>query len=230
MLAEEHTSIIFTTVQCILLIAGIYLQIRIFIVLHREKDSNLPIYVIHGVIILIYHPSVIFMHSAAQFLRPLSHFTGTWFCDVASFIKLFGMVQIHGHSIVTALYKYIFIVCKEKMDRFGNGLANIIFCVFYVSVEISIALSWLYNSYVMELYPLYGACLGTEKEMTKNRGMYDYNFIQPFKPVQPNTPLEYVVYITTEGSYHLVIFFGYLGLSNMLEALVYYKIFHFIYR
>ena len=230
MLAEEKTSIAFTTIQCILFIVGLYLQIRTFSVVRKQKDLTWEMYIINGIIILIYYPSSIFVQSAEQFLYPLSQFTGVWFCHVASFVKLFGIMHIYSHSLVIAILMYIFIVHKESIDAFGKPKAKKVFVSLYMLIQVLFCITLFTNPKILNRHVEYPACFGTDKEK-KESNIVDYilPFCQ-FKPMQPNGLLQSFIYVTTECFCVFESIMFWLGYCNLLEAFFYYKIFQFIYR
>ena len=230
MLAEEQTSIAFTTIQCILFIIGLYLQIRTFSVVRREEGLTWEMYIIHGIIMLIHYPLSIFMQSAEQFLYPLSQFTGVWFCHVAYFVKLFGIGHTYTYSLVIAILMYIFVVHKEKIDAFGKQKAKKVFLSLYMLMLMLLGIAVFANTIFLNGYVEYLACFGTDKEK-KDRSIVDYIVgFCAFKPMQPNGLLQYFIYVTTECVcvFHSIMFW--LCYCNLLEAFFYYKIFQFIYR
>ena len=91
--ASETTSIIITTLQCAVIILGICLQIKTYFGLKKGKDLAWRIYIFHGVVAVIYFICCAFLQSVADFLSPLSDFTGTWFCHIAYLIKCFNILN-----------------------------------------------------------------------------------------------------------------------------------------
>ena len=96
--AEDEITIAFTIVQTIVFIVGFYLQIRTFLVAQSEQDLTRRLYMSHGIVLLIYYPSCTFMKTSAQFLYPMSDFTGVWFCHLSSFLKGEGKEREWGQT------------------------------------------------------------------------------------------------------------------------------------
>ena len=228
MLETEIISIVCTTIHSILLAIGFYLQIRTFLVVTKEKDLTWKLYVLHGVIILVYYPSCVFVQVAADFIYPLSHFTGgVWFCYAASFVKIFGTVHIFTHSLVIAISRYIFIVYRQKVDRFGKERAQAIFFWCSLFMEVLVTLSYCPEaSRVLNAHVEYSACFGTDKEEKKD--LMVYLFFCGFESGPAD--LGYFIFITTECVCVLQSIVTWFSVCNFPEAFLYYKLFQFIHR
>ena len=226
---EEITSVVFTTIQCILFIIGVYLQIKMIFIEQDEKGLTWKCHIYLGAVMLIYYPSGIFMHSAAQFLHPLSDFTGVWLCYVASYLKIIGIFHIYGHSFITATSKYIFIVHRKEIAEFGRPKAQNLLFWFYVVFTWCLSISLIPNPTVIDVHPEYSACFRTAAEEEKKANLA-YYLSCPFEPVKQNDLFMFFVYVTTECFCFLEAIILWVSFCNLPEAFLYYKIFQCIYR
>ena len=231
MSAEDEISITFTTIHSILYIIGFYLQIRTFLVCHREQDFTWKVYISHGVVILIYYPSCIFMQAAAAHLsHPLSDITGGWFCHVLSFWKLLGIVVMNSHSLTTSIVKYIFVVHREDVDGVGKKKVQEVCFWLTISLQILYTISGITNPNILDNvgHKEYSACFGISKE-GKEKGIGDYYFCG-FEPMPPTSQFGSYIDAMT-GCLCVVQTIMSVTIScNLPEGYFYYKIFQSIYR
>ena len=231
MSAEDEISITFTIIQSILYIIGFYLQIRTFLVVQRERDLTWKLYISHGIVILIYYPSCIFMQAAATLLHhPLSDITGTWLCHTLSFLKIFGIVVIWSHSFATAIFKYIFIVHREDVDRLGRTMVQEICFWLTVSFQILVSVSVFTNPNILGVlgHTEYPACFSISQEGTQ-KGIADY-YSCGFEPMPPDAPFGSFINGTTECFCVVQTIIALLIHCNVPEGYFYYQIFQCIYR
>jgi len=228
--AEDEITIAFTLVQSIVFIVGFYLQIRTFLVAQSEQDLTWRLYMSHGVVLLIYHPSCIFMKASAQFLYPLSDFTGVWFCHVSSCLKFIGLVEMYSFSLTTAISKYIFIVHRHQVDECGKAKVQELIFWITLSLRILFAVSLLTNPNGLEIGGLveYSACFGTSKAGMQV-DIADH-FLCGFERMPPNAPYGPFLDGITECFCILQSLIMLSVISNLPEAFLYYKIFRSIHR
>ena len=232
---EEATSITLATIHSILFAIGFYLQIRTFLVAHKEKDSTWKLYISHGIVLLIYYPVCIFMQVAEHFLHPLSDFTGVWFCHVSSFLKYYGMVDMYSHSLAAAFFKYIFIVHREKVSKYGKAKVQKI-CFWLTHLLRILVCIRFYHPTLVHHHEEYAACFGTEGNSkgiakgTNSTAFTEQRTFCRFDPLPPDVPFGSFINIATECFCVLESTVLLSTVCNLPEGLLYYKIFQHINR
>ena len=96
---SQTIAIVVASVQGIIILIGICLQIKTYFVLRKEKDLGWKIYIFHGIVMLFSASFGIFFETTTEFVTPLSDFTGNWFCNIAYFMKCLSFSTIPTHSL-----------------------------------------------------------------------------------------------------------------------------------
>ena len=120
------------TTLLILFFIGLYLQIRIIKVSIKTKGVDWKVGIYHSVIMIIFFSVRICFEIVTYFIPALHQYTGNWFCYFILFINQFGTVSILSHSLIIAIYKYIYIMHNSIILSIGEEKAN------WISVWISI--------------------------------------------------------------------------------------------
>ena len=120
------------TTLLILFFIGLYLQIKIIKVSIETKGVNWKVDIQHSITMIIFFSIRICFEMVTYFIPALHQYTGSWFCYLILFINQFGTVSVFSHSLVIAIYKYIYVMHNTFILSIGEDNANL------VSVWISI--------------------------------------------------------------------------------------------
>ena len=230
MSAEEAISITVTTIQGIIFLVGFYLQIKTFLVVEKERELAWKLYISHGVVILIYYPSCMFMQATAtHLLYPLADVTGDWLCHMMSFLKIHGITVMYTHSIAIAIFRFIFVVHRQDVAEWGKRKVEEICFWLIAGLQILISLSLFTNPNTLDVlgHTEYSACFGIAKG--KRIGMADY-YSCGFGQLPPEGPFGSFINTTTACFCVLETIILLLANCNLPEGYLYYKIFQCIYR
>ena len=230
MSSEEAIFITFTVIQGIIFLVGFYLQIRTFLVVGKEQHLTWKLDISYGVVMLIYYPSCMFTQATATHLHhPLADITGDWLCHLLSFLKIFGITVMYSNSLVTAIFKYIFIVHRADVDQLGKTkVEKTCFCL-TAALQLLISISVSTNPNFLDLlgHMEYSTCFGIDKG--NRRWVADF-FSCGFEQLPPNSLFASFINITTECFCVLETTISIAGVCNLIEGYLYYKIFQCIYR
>ena len=110
----------------ILFFIGLYLQIKIIIGSIENKGVNWKVDIQHSIIMIVFFSIRICFEMTTYIIPALHQYTGTWFCYFILFINQFGTVSIFSHSLIIAIYKYIYIKHNNFILSIGEEKANLI--------------------------------------------------------------------------------------------------------
>ena len=109
------TSVIFFTIQCLLLPPTLYVNILVLRMLKRQKLSislelkTGSIYNIISAIIALAHQGIL------MFAFPASALIGPWYCYFSSVVMAIGMYREVTQSLSISVFRYIFIIYQKKL-------------------------------------------------------------------------------------------------------------------
>ena len=107
----DITTVIIATLSLVLIyLVGLYFQIKIIKISKKDKDMTWKIDISHSIVMIVHFGFQILFETTTNVIPNLSRFTGSWFCHCALFVRLYCMISIVSHSLVTAIHKYFFIV------------------------------------------------------------------------------------------------------------------------
>ena len=110
----------------ILFFIGLYLQIKIIIGSIENKGVNWKVDIQHSIIMIVFFSIRISFEMTTYIIPALHQYTGKWFCYFILFINQFGTVSIFSHSLIIAIYKYIYVMHNTFILSIGEEKANLI--------------------------------------------------------------------------------------------------------
>ena len=125
----------------VLLVLGLYLQIRIIIVSKQEKGITWKLDIYHSVMINVYFSFRIFFEIFTELFPSMHMYVGKWFCYFALFVQIFCGLSMISHSLVIVIYKYIYIIHPNLFSFVGTNNAGLIAIWMNVIVQISLSVS-----------------------------------------------------------------------------------------
>ena len=126
---------------CAIFTIGVFLQIKIILTLKRDQTMAWEIDVAHSIAMIVIFSSVSILDTVSYLQPTFNDFFGKWYCDVLLFENLFGFFEILVHSIYISLYKYIFIVHIETVNRIGQQKTKLLLLWSYFIVLVAWTLS-----------------------------------------------------------------------------------------
>ena len=118
--------VIMITTLLILFFIGLYLQIKIIRVSIENKGVNWKVDIQHSIIMIGLFSFRISFEIVSYLIPALHQYTGKWFCYLTLFINQLGMVSVLSHSLIIAIYKYIYVMHNNFIHSIGEDKANLI--------------------------------------------------------------------------------------------------------
>ena len=126
---------------CAIFTTGIFLQVKIILTLKRDQAMAWEIDVVHSIVMIETFTSVLILETINYLQPTFDDFFGKWYCDLLLFVYLFGFFEILFHSMYISLYKYIFIVRNDTVNRIGEQKIKLLLLWSYFVVLIAWTLS-----------------------------------------------------------------------------------------
>ena len=112
------------TTLLILFVIGLYLQIKIIRVSIKNRGVNWKVDIQHSIVMTGFFSFRICFEMVTYFIPALHQYTGNWFCYLILFINQFGTVSIFSHSLIIAIYKYIYVMHNDFIISIGENKAS----------------------------------------------------------------------------------------------------------
>ena len=122
---------------CAIFTIGVFLQVKVIIVLKRDQAMAWEINFLHSVVMIV-HYSFVSIVNAVDYIQIafyhhqlFHHFT--IFRYLVFSVMCFGMSEMWSHSLYIAMYKYIFIIQRETVSRIGEHRTKTLLLWTYVT-------------------------------------------------------------------------------------------------
>ena len=125
---------VFYAIQCLLVIPTIYVNILVLRMLKRDKFSiavELKINSFGNIAVSIMS---IFNQGIIKFAFPACHHLGSWYCHMSSMLMAIGMLREAIHSLTLSIYRYIFIIYRERIQTEKGRISWLILYVKWFAV------------------------------------------------------------------------------------------------
>ena len=152
------------TTLLILFVIGLYLQIKIMRGLIRNKGVNWKVDIYHSIMMIGFFSFRICFEMVTYFIPTLHQYTGNWFCYITLFINQFGIASIFSHSLIIAIYKYIYVMHNPLIHFIGENKANLISVWISIILPALFAISFTARPSTMLSYSSILNCLGMKAE------------------------------------------------------------------
>ena len=121
---DLHSFTATTTTLIAFFFIGLYIQIKIIIVSMREKGVNWKVNIVHSIVMITFFGVRISFEIVTYFIPSLHLYTGSWFCYLTLFVNQFGAASLLSHSLVVAIYKYIYVMHNDFILSIGENKAS----------------------------------------------------------------------------------------------------------
>ena len=216
---------------------GAFLHIKTIQVSRREKAMSWMLDVTNSIIFMLHFAHVIIMYGITYLVQDLYLYVGEWYCYVSKAITLIGNAHINQKTFIMALLKYIMILHFQTVSEKRKSLIH------YVIFALNVIYPFLVVGIFCMVMPDFiirfdgisqaNRCLG-KPEVKINATNHDhvkiYNactFI--ISPIQ-DMSFEYIFYWIRKTICWLHVSIIYINMGNILEMIMYYRIFAFMRR
>ena len=232
------SEIVMSVVLLCLYSGGVYFHIKIIQVSRKEKELTWKIDISNSVYLMMHFFHAIFIHSLTNLVSRLHTYTGNWFCYFSKFLSAIGNSHSTGHSFVISLLKYVIIVHyqstvtnakKERLKTIFLWL-NILypFIVFGMFNIIEPNFMFIYDGSSTA-----NRCLGKSEILSNMKNNATaiklHNICILIVPRDPGL-LEYVIFIIRKTICWIQVIFVYANVWNLIECIIYIRVFRFMHR
>ena len=235
--AAPSTGTIVQILMCVVAIGiygcGVFLHIKIIQVSKREKDMSWMLDVTNSIIFIAHFAHTIFMHGITYVVQNMYLYTGEWYCYLSKAFSMLGIFHSIQNSFVIALLKYIMIVHFQPPHGRRKEYAQYLF----------FALNLIYPFFVFGVFLLLmpdfiirydgisqaNRCLGIPEVKMKDH-VKIYNACSIIACPDENISSKYFFYLTRKSICWIHVGITYLNSGNILEMLLYFRIFAFMHR
>ena len=134
-------AIIFLIVKLLVLIAGEFLQFKVYQLITKERGILKDVGRLVVVTQMIFWPFWVSFASSTDFIHPMNQVVGQWFCDFGYIVFYFLGNIIIFHSFIVALMRYFFIVHETKVNDYGKEKVESIFLILSICFPL-IVVTW----------------------------------------------------------------------------------------
>ena len=130
-------------INVFLLLAGGFVHYHLWKMLQRGESLVSSILKAYVIVQMICFPYLVVLHTATDFIYPLSEVLGPWSCVLSYFVLYPSCIFVAFHTTIIAVMRYIFIVHDERVADFGKQRAKSLFYWLLGIVPIAMTI-WLY--------------------------------------------------------------------------------------
>ena len=110
-------------VFCAIFTIGVFLQLKVIIVLKRDQAMAWEINFLHSVVMIVHYSFVSIVNAVDYIQIAFYHyqlFHHSIFRYLVFSVMCFGMSEMGFYSLYIAMYKYVFIIHRETVNRIGE--------------------------------------------------------------------------------------------------------------
>ena len=143
---------------------GLYIQIKIIIVSLREKSVNWKVNIVHSIVMMIFFGVRILFEIITYFIPALHKYTGSWLCYLTLFLNQFGLASLLSHSLVVAIYKYVYVMHNDFILSIGENKAGSISAWISIAMPLVLGISFTARPSSFLSYSSVLSCLAMKVE------------------------------------------------------------------
>ena len=220
-------------IASIVYLAGIYSHSKIIKVSLKDKDMSWQLDVIYSCVRVFVNTFACFLYAVTYIVPNLYLYTGRWFCYASKLILHYNNMIIAHYTLIVAILKYVVIVYWQWARGIGHdkikALFSVIlgFCVPMINVTVYFAVRpdflWVYDGYKQV-----DMCLGDPKgnwaEEINQTQTKLHTLCVDIEPAT-NDYFPYFFSYSGKGLCWMQVIFNYLAFWNLLDCVVYIKLF-----
>ena len=221
---------------------GVCFHVKIIQTSRKDKDLTWKLDIANSIILLFNWFLSIFMHIITFIVKDLYLYTGEWFCYLFKVIATYNTFYTYGHAFIISLTKYTIIVHWQAAREWGNEKVAMLYFWINITLPAISILIWLCIRpdffWQFDGLAQIDRCLGDPKDMwvdnfekvMENKSVTKmHNLCQMYTPAQQDYT-EYIINIFRTCSCWLNVGYFYGSGTNLLEMIVYFRLFTFMHR
>ena len=224
-----------------ILAVGVYLSVKIIKTSYKEKSNTWKLDISNSVVVIAHHTHCLLMEFITYCVPDLYIHTGEWFCYSSKVLTHYFNIYTTQFSLITGIMKYVIILHWRKVSDIGDEKVKNVFFVVNLFHPVLQIILWLMIEpnffYESDSHARIDRCLGDPKnnwgpdDLPTNRTQ---NKLHVICNNLLNRPLDdYFEYTVQYGRFvvcWLQCIFLYFSFWNILDVLVYLRIFIFMRR
>ena len=222
---------------CVYLI-GVYFHVKVIKVSKKDKEMTWKLDLTNSFLLLAHHGNCVIMGTITYIIQDLHTYTGEWFCYTSKVLNLYGNFYTGAHSMIVSLLKYILIVHWKRSRDFGKEKVKTSF--FWINIFYAVVMICIHLFIKPDFFVIYDGvarvdrCLGDPNNnwgTNSTRTQVKLNTICEML-VSPSHDdyFEYTIYVLRNCICYPQLVFEYLVTWNVLEMVVYCRIFAIMRR
>ena len=222
----------------LILAVGVYLNLKIIKTSFKEKSNTWKLDISNSVVVIAHHTHCLLMEFITYCVPDLYIHTGEWFCYSSKVLTHYFNIYTTQISLITGIMKYVIILHWRKVSDIGDEkVKNVFFVVNLFHPALQIIL-WLLIEpnffYESDSLARIDRCLGDPKNNWSpgsNRTQIKVHMICNKLIESPMyNHLEYLIQYGRLVLCWAQVVFQYLTLFNIIEFLIYLRIFSYSRR
>ena len=224
-----------------ILAVGVYLSVKIIKTSYKETANTWKLDISNSVVVIAHHTHCLLMEFITYCVPDLYIHTGKSFCYSSKVVTHYFNIYVTQFSLITGIMKYVIILhCRKVLDIGDEKVKNVFFVVNLFHPALQIIL-WLIIEpnffYESDSHARIDRCLGDPKNNWGPDGLptnRTQNKLHIICNNLVNRPLDdYLEYTVQHGRFVVCwtqCIFLYFSFWNILDILVYLRIFIFMRR
>ena len=217
---------------------GVYLHVKVIQVSKKEKELTWKMDISNSVILLICSIHSLFMHTLTYFVSDLHTITGKWYCYLIKALYVIGSAHTTGHSFVIAVIKYVIIVHYQSTIT-GLKKEKVKSIFFWINLFYPVAMFAVLCMITPDFIFIYDGvspanrCLGKSEifsSLKKNSSAVKLHNLCNIDAPNDLLSYKYAFFIVRKSICWVHIIFLYANVWNLIELIIYVKIFKFMHR
>ena len=218
-------------------IIGVFLHVKLIKASKKDKEMTWMMDICNSIFLLILFAHIIIMKTLTYLIENVQTYTGAWFCYTSKALTITFNAHVSGHTFIIAIMKYVMIVLHEKVRLIGKEKTQKIFLV--INILYPVYLFSIFNLINFDFLFVYGAvsqanrCLGESElvsNMDSNKTAVRLHNLCEFSGSLDVWSFRNVLYLGRSIFCWFHVILVYLNLWNVIEAVVYYFVFKFMWR
>ena len=224
--------IIYTSVFSIVFVIGLYVQMRVIKILILEKTVAWETQIYQSIVLIIYVVLVVFSEVLLYIIPDSTNNAGWWLVwEISRYLKILCVFSISWHTLSVSLQKYIVIVHNVSDNSDRRKIAKTTWWVFLI-IEIfwsaGIAIRGSTCSSVDSYVPP-ESCYSRKNKLSFTES-FKFPVLCTFNNNSGILADGYFIYFMTQLYCTTQFIIHWVLQSNIIEALIYFKIFQFSKR
>ena len=214
---------------------GVYLQVKKIQICSKEDSVSKKLDITNSILLTIHWAYLITLYGITHVIQDLYVYTGEWFCFLSKILLSIGDAHAMGHSFILAVLKFLVILHAESDVNRKEKFKKVLFCLNLLYGILVVGIMNIARPDYVFIYhsTMADRCFGRSGAITSQDNTSSaVNLVQlcNISRSTEQTALEHVLNIIRRFVCWFDVSFIYLNAANVLEAILYARIFIYMNR